>query len=269
MDLLLALSSFAMAAVLGYKWYDAMFVEDNPDSLGKVFVPIRSVRPENFYALSCPSGAIVFAGWGIILLTQAVTAERPDELLERLPVPVAGAVLVVLSLCCVIFFIGLLWPFRLPAAINPATRARARAGTPEGLAAPLAPVSPRLDLPSPFPALISWLAIAVILYASRHLYSRGPGTSDLPATAHLIVLAIVTILFILKVSRRSRSIPRASELVDPRNREAYARLDDRIRGRQAAFTFVIAIYVFGLLLLVVFPLAGHEVVEGLIGLLAR
>lgn len=267
MDLLLPLSSFAIAAVLGFKWLHAMFVEDNPDSLGKVFAPIRPVRPENFYALSCPSGAVTFAGWGVILLIQAITGEQPDELLERIPLQVSSAIMGALTLCTVIFLAGFLWPFRLPAAINPATRARARARRASGTAAPLAPISSHPDLPSPFPAFIGWLAIAIVLYFSRHLHAQGPGASDTPAKAHLIVLALVTVLFIVKASRRSSSIPPASEMVEPRNQEAYARLDDKIRGRKAAFSLVIKLYSFGLLFLVISPLVGYEVVEALIGLL--
>ncbi|MDO5724085.1 MAG: hypothetical protein Q4P33_06785 [Flaviflexus sp.] len=273
MDYLLGLTSCAFAIILALLWYRAMFVNDDVESLDRTPWHIRAVRQENFYALSCPSGTALFGGGGILLLIQAFTAEKPSRLLGHLPMPVTLVLAAVALLCSLLFVAGLFWPFRLPSAINPAARARARAAT-HGVdetdtawqkdaasGHPAAQVPPP-ELPSPFPAFAIWLVIAIVLYFSRHLYPPG-GT--VLASAHLFLLAIITLRAIITAQRRSSTIPAAKDLIDPRHREAYAKLDDTLRGRQVAFTFVTFLYLLGFLLLVVFPLAGYEVLEAVIG----
>lgn len=282
-ELLVSIVGFALAAYFAFRWYDAMFVVDDPEVFSHVSGVRRPIRPENFLAISCPAGAVLFAGTGVLSFLKGFSSINVDDIIHALPRPIAGILMIVFLLSMILMAFGALWPFRLPAAINPVVRARRRAelsgeqaGRRTGETPPASPhhgkvaalVGPaRRDLPSPFSDLSLWLAIITVLYGARHLYVGrvSLGTAATLSAIHLIAIGIITIIFIIGAGKQEASLPKPHEISDPLDRESFPRADDILRGRAATFSVALLLYFLGLIIACIAPLTGYNIIEAIVG----
>ncbi|MDO5724086.1 MAG: hypothetical protein Q4P33_06790 [Flaviflexus sp.] len=247
MDYIVIAGLFLLAVGTGYAWYQAMFRGNYKNNLWILRFSTNTIHDVAVIAIGFLGLSMFFGSMGIIQLITKISGAEITEL-PNTPLGLAASIILLIGTVggVFLFLLGWIWPFKLPAWLDPQARYEAnqikedqrRAATQHRASTPVDPLdgpdarrfhptgaawgTPSTELPKVRSIITIWLPLVLVIAALSRLIP-GAGQGKTIAAATLIFL--LTVGFLMKYASQLKALPRAEELRDPRA-EAYGRLSE-------------------------------------------